>query len=409
MRVSHLLMLAMLVPSMAKAGPLTFAQALDRATATAPSAVAGRAGIDAARADARAAGSLPDPKLGIGIDNFPISGPPAFTLDRDNMTMERIGIEQDIPNLAKRHAAQAQAGAAIGVAQASLAGRLRQARLGAGLAWIDLVFAERRLAAVDAVLASLRPLVGAAKSGVASGASRLAQPIAVEQGIAALEDRHDTLTAEVASARAELARWTGEPDPQPVGEPPDPDLDPAQLRAALDRNPDLLKADAMRRSAEADVTAARAEKRPDFGVNLAYQHRDPLYGDMVSAGVTISLPLFAKHRQDPRIHAREAALAQADAEREDARRALKAGLDSALADHVMHHAQWQRARDTLVPLAERRAKLETASYAAGRAAIGDVVDAKVALADAQLDALDRQAEVARDGVRIRQTYGSAPQ
>ncbi|MFX8999952.1 TolC family protein, partial [Acinetobacter baumannii] len=75
----------------------------------------------------------------------------------------------------------------------------------------------------------------------------------------------------------------------------------------------------------------------DFGVNLAYQRRDPRFGDYVSAGVTVSLPFFTRKRQSSEIAAAQAKAAHATAEREAARRALAADLEADLADHVMHH------------------------------------------------------------------------
>ena len=398
--------LATLIASAAQAAPLTYDQALREAVANAPGAAATRAGIAAAAADARAAGSLPDPRLAVGLDNFPVSGPPAFTLNGDDMTMGRIGVQQDVPNLAKRHAAQAQAGAAIATAEATQAARLRQIRLGAGLAWIDLAYAEQRLSAMDRLLKTLHDLPAVARTAAGSGAARPAQTLAVDQAIAGLEDRRDELVAGVARARAMLARWTGVAAPTVTGSVPAPDLSPAQLRAALEQNPELRSADAGVRRAQADVDAARAEKRPDWGFEVAYQRRDPRYGDMVSLGATMSLPLFTRTRQNPRIDARQAAATQAEAEREDTRRALAADLEAGLADHTMHHEQWQRARNVLLRLARERAELETASYSAGRAGLLDVIETKTALADAELTALDREAEVARDGVRLTITYGN---
>jgi cobalt-zinc-cadmium efflux system outer membrane protein len=409
MRASYMVPVAALIASSAQAGPLTYDQALSEAVANAPGAAAARAGIVAAGADARAAGTLPDPRLSFGLDNYPVSGPPAYTFNGDSMTMARVGVQQDMPNLAKRHAAQAQARAAITSAEASQASRLRQIRLGAGSAWIDLAYAERRLRAMDRTLNALRAFPAAARTAVASGAARPAQTLGADQAIATLEDRRDELVSAVARARAMLTRWTGAQAPEAVGDIPALDLEPARLRIALDRHPDILSADAVVTRAQADVSAARAEKRPDWGFEVAYQRRDSRYGDMVSAGVSMTLPLFARSRQDPRIAARQSAAAQADAEREDARRELTANLEAGLADHVMHHEQWMRARDTLVPLARKRAELETASYSAGRAGLTDVIEAKTALADAELTALDREAEVARDAVRLTITFGSDTQ
>ena len=82
-------------------------------------------------------------------------------------------------------------------------------------------------------------------------------------------------------------------------------------------------------------------------------------------------------------------------------------LEAALADHQMHHSQWQRARDVLLPLARKRADLEIASYSAGRASLADAIEAKTALADAELTVLDREALVAADSVRLTITFGSA--
>src|SRR3546814_7616762 len=92
-------------------------------------------------------------------------------------------------------------------------------------------------------------------------------------------------------------------------------------------------------------------------------------------------------------------------DREDTRRTLEAQLETALAEHAMHHDQWMRARDTLLPLAQREAQLETASYAAGRAALLDVIEAEAGLARTELDMLDREAAVARHEALLALTYG----
>src|SRR3546814_10888307 len=68
---------------------------------------------------------------------------------------------------------------------------------------------------------------------------------------------------------------------------PDFAIDPAGLRTAIDRHPDLGAAIARTRQAEADIGLARAEKRPDWAFDVAYQRRADRYGDMVSAGVTM--------------------------------------------------------------------------------------------------------------------------
>lgn len=393
------------LPGTALAGPLTFAQALSRAQAQAPSLHARALDVEARRASATSAGQLPDPRLGVGLDNYPISGPPAFSLNRDDMTMARVGISQEVPNAAKRRARTGRAQADIGVAQADAGAEARRVRVATALSWIDLAYAERRLTAIDRALADLAQYVSPAASSVASGSARPAQTLDIRQAVALLEDRRSEVAAEVARARATLSRWTGDPHPEIEGTLPEFAIDPDRLRVALERHPDLGAAIARVRAAAAEVGVARAEKRPDWGFELAYQKRGSSYGDMVSLGATMSLPLFTRKRQDPKIDAAVAGEGAALAQREDMRRALAADLEAGLADHLMHHQQWLRAQDTLLPLARQRVDLETLSYSAGRATLLDLIQAQTMFADAALQALDREATVARDAARLVLTYG----
>lgn len=82
MRLFHCAPLLAAIPGIAFAGPLT---------------------IDAARS------ALPDPTLAFGVESFTISGPLAFEPNRNDFTMVRVGVSQDIPDLAKRHALQGRA------------------------------------------------------------------------------------------------------------------------------------------------------------------------------------------------------------------------------------------------------------------------------------------------------------
>jgi outer membrane protein, heavy metal efflux system len=406
MRSAWLLTLSALLVGVADAAPLTYEAALALADQSAPTLQAKSADVEAARLQAIAAGRLPDPKVRLGLDNFPVSGPPAWRFGRDSMTMATVGVVQDLPNGAKRRAAQDRATADIGSAQAAARVEARTVRLSTALAWVDLYYAQRRLAALDEIDHALAPLRETAPSQLESGAARPAQTLEAEQQTAALGDRRADLLAEVGKARAELARWTGDPQADVAGDPPAYDLDPVRLRTGLENLPSLRAYEAMGRQADADVASAKAEKRPDWSWDLAYQHRDPMWGEMVSVGATVSLPLFSRTRQDPVIAARTQTANRVRIEREAARRTLVAALDGDLADHAMHHDRLMRARTTLLPLAQRRADLETSSYAAGTASLPDVLGAFLALAEVRIDALGRAADVTRDGVRIVLTYGN---
>lgn len=398
-------LLASAMPSLALAEPMTFNAALECAAGSAPSVQANQAGVEASRSASIAAGQLPDPTLSVGIDNFPISGPPAFTLGRDEMTMARVGIEQAFPNPAKRRAQRGRAQAEIGVAEAGLAVEAQNIRLETALAWIDLYYAKRRLAQLQLLDESLGDLQATVSARLASGSARPSQALEPEQLRAAVNDRRSELTAEVAKAQARLARLTGDAQADVSGDPPVLEVDGPALRARLDTLPRLQALDAETRIAEADTELARADKRPDWRVGTSYGRRDPAFGDMVSVTVSIDLPFFGKRRQDPLIAARESEATRARLLRDAGERELLAALDGDLADHAMHHQRLMNARQTLVPLAKRRGELDMASYAAGRLDLGSALLSTLSLAEAEVDALAREADVARDAIRINFTYG----
>lgn len=394
-----------LTSAVAQARPLTFVQALEEAR-SAPSIAARTAQVGAAKSSAISSDRLPDPKLEVGIQDFPVTGPNAGSFTRDNFTMLRVGVSQEFPNPAKRRARLGRARADISAAQAAVAAEARDVRAQTALAWIDLYFAERRLDTLKILDDSIDDIQGTVAARLASGSARPAQALEPQQLKAEVGDRRSDLLAEAGKARAALTRWTGDPLPEVAGAPPDWAINPSLLRANIDALPSLLAADATTAQAEANVRLARAEKRPDWEVSAGYGRRDPSYGDLASVAVKVDLPFFSKRRQDPIIAARTSEADRARFEREAAERELVASLQSDLAEHVMHHDRYMRARDVLVPIAKKRAELDRAGYAANTVDLGTALQSTFELAKTELDALDREATVARDGVRINLTYGS---
>ncbi|MFE8106085.1 TolC family protein [Sphingomonas melonis] len=408
MKYAIILLACVGVPSAALADQMTYDQALARAAAAAPSVRARGAATDAARSSAIAVDRLPDPTLDLRLQDFPVTGPAAGSFTGDNFTMSVIGLTQRFPNLAKRRALAERATANIGIAEAGVLTEARAVRLETALAWIDLYYGERRLAQLDLLDASLDDLQKTVAARLTAGTARPSQTLEPAQLRAAVADRRADMVAAVAQARARLTRYTGDTNPEVSGPPPSLDIDPALLMAGIDALPALRAADAAIAGADADTRLARADKRPDWSLSTSYGRRDPRYGDLVSVGVSIDLPLCAGKRQNPKIAASESAANGTRLDREAVRRQWIAALQSDLADHAMHHERLENARSTLVPLAKRRAELDRDSYAAGKLDLGSALLSALALAEAEVDALNRETDVARDAVRITITYGGEP-
>ena len=405
MRIIFLAPLLVVISGTALAEPMTFDTALQRAAANAPSLRAGEAGVAATRSASIAAGQLPDPTLDLGIQDFPVTGPNAGSFTRDNFTMTKVGVSQQFPNPAKRRAQRGRAQADIGVADADLAVEAQNIRLETALAWVDLYYAKRRLVQLESLDESLGELQTTVSARLASGSARPSPALEPEQLRAAVKDRRSELQADAAKAQARLARLTGDPDADVSGTPPALEVNGPALRAHVAVLPRLQALDAQARVADADVSLARANKRPDWRIGTSYGRRDPAYGDLVSVTLSIDLPFFGKHRQDPLIAARESEASRARLMRDAGERDVLAALDGDLADHAMHHQRLLNARNTLVPLAKRRAELDMASYAAGKLDLGSALLSTLAEAEAEVEALSREADVARAAMRLNYTYG----
>lgn len=396
---------ALLVPfAPLVAEPMTFDAALKRANDEAPSLKGRAASVLAAQSGAISADRLPDPTLDLGIRDFPVTGPDAGSFNRDDFTMTTIGVSQQFINPAKRRARAARAGADIGIAEAGVEVEARNVRLETALAWIDLYYGERRLAQLKLLDESLGSLQATVTARLASGSARPSQAFEPEQLRAQVSDRRSALVAEIAKARARLARFTGNPDVSVAGTPPEFPINRGQLLANVGELPGLKALDAQTAAMDAETRLARADKQPDWKVTASYGRREPRFGDLVSVGVSIDLPLFGGKRQNPKIDARAREAERARFDRMASEREVVAALESDLAEHAMHHAQLENARDNLVPLARRRAKLDFDSYGAGTVDLGTALLTTLRVAEAEVDLLDREAEVARDAVRINMIY-----
>ncbi|MBL4856846.1 MAG: TolC family protein [Erythrobacter sp.] len=383
---------------------IAYEEALRAAVSEQPQVRARELQLEARRSVADAADELPDPRLRAGIQNLPVAGPAAFEIDRQLPTQIQVGVEQDIPNLAERHARARMAVADIDLASAQLTRAQLTARLGAGEAWISLAYTQQALNVIDEALRQIERLVPLARSAVAAGSARPAESLEIRRAVLEVEDMRTRLEGDLDAARAMLARYAAVQGAVATGAIPAADVDAERLRATLELNPDIILAIAQVRQADARIDLARSEKRPDFGINVSYGRRDPMFGDVVSVMGSITLPIFAGRRQNPRIAAAEAEASAAQAIQLDRLRELQAQFEADLAAWRSAYRQWQRATEELLPLAQSRADLERASFAANRAELLDVIEAIKALALLQIEILEREEATVEAATTLRLTY-----
>jgi outer membrane protein TolC len=396
--------------SLAQAAPLSFTAALELAERRSPKLDATNAQIDAARAAAISAGALPDPKIFAGIDNFPISGPDAGRLQADFMTMQKIGVMQDVPNADKRRARVAVAAAGVDVAEARRQVERLAVRRDAAIAWLDLYYLQRKEALFAELDRENAILAQTVKAQIASGRAQAADAVAPQQEAAQIADRRDDLSSALAQARSRLRQFVGNAaDETLAGEPPFGVIDALHLRERLHQHPELLALTAKARQVEAEINEARSMKKPDWGVELAYQRRAPRFGNMVSIQFTFDLPVLPATRQEPLIVAKQHELDGLDAERENKQRELTRELESDLAEYAALSRQLERARHTTLPLLEQKVMLQTASYQGGKGDLAAVLMARRECIDQRLRIIDLENSQARVAARLYFAYGEGAQ
>jgi hypothetical protein len=223
-----------------------------------------------------------------------------------------------------------------------------------------------------------------------------------------LEDRISEAELTTRIARAELARWLPDDAQRPLASPPDwrglGNASVASLLPRIDQHRELLGYAAQTRAADVDIQLARAEKQPDWSLELAYADRGPAYSNMLSLMVRVDLPVFASRRQDPMIAAKLAERDRIDAEREDARRRHAAELQSVVAAWQTAAVQIDRFERELRPLALDRTDAALAAYRGGRGELSVALTALTAETERELDYLDRLATLAAAWAELRYSF-----
>jgi len=392
------------------AGALTLDEALRLAENNAPSLTAQDAKIQAASSAAIPAGELPDPKLLLGVQNYPVGGPDRWSIDQDFMTMQMVGVRQEMPNGDKRKARIEVADAAIDRAAAERRVERLNVRQSTALAWINSYSVERKDALFQDFYKENRLLTETVRAQIAGGRAQPADAVTPRQEAARLEEQQDELIRQRTQARAALKRWIGPAaNDKPVGSLPEWPVDTSNYTHKLQHHPELAAFAPMTREAQAKVREAMSEKRSDWSWEVDYQHRGREFGDMVSVQFSWDLPLFPDARQNPRIAARQAELSQLEAEREALSREHTQQLESELADYERLNRAVQRNRQSLLPLAREKVELSMASYRAGKGDLNAVVAARRELIEARLKQIDVEEQRALTSARLYFAYGESSQ
>ena len=400
MRYIFGLLLSLAAASLAGAAEpaLTLPEAQRLAAARSRQLVAQDSAALASREMALAAGQLPDPALKVGIDNLPVTGPDAYSVTNDFMTMRRIGLMQEFTRGEKRQLRAERFEREAERAVAEKSAMLATIQRDTALAWLDRYYAEAMAAAIAEQARETGLEVEAAENAYRTGRGSQADIFAARSAKASLEDRASEIGRRIRTAKTMLARWVGTASETPLAGKPDTDairLDTRSLDTQLAHHPQIATLTKQVELAATEAKLAQANTKADWSLEAAYQQRGSAYSNMISIGVSIPLQWDQKNRQDREVAAKLAIANQAEAQREEALRAHISEVRAQIQDWENGRERLARYGRELLPLARERTQAMLAAYRGGRASLTDVLAARRNEIEVRVQALQLEMETAR--------------
>ena len=310
------------------------------ALAASPVVKAAIARLEAVRHRVGPSAAWPDPMLMAGIENLPLGKQsPAISAQGlpmssgpDPMTMRMVGVSQTIPYPGKLRLERAIAAREVDGASASLDATRRQVMRDVKSAYYELAFLDRALTVVHENQAILGTLIRTTEARYSLGqtgqqdvlkvridatrlaesaSSQLEQRRAVLARLNALLDRpsdapldHAVIPASIERAAIGDSsgdiRFTSAVLGARVADSPLPPLTALQDEA-IRQSPELREHEAMIAAQAARVELSRKDYLPDLGVSLQYGQRGGGLPDMVSATISVPIPIQKHRKQDEHV------------------------------------------------------------------------------------------------------------
>lgn len=374
-------LLAAFPPASAAPEPLSLHAAVQAALTHSRALDAASAAAQGARDMAMAAAQRPDPALRLALEDLPVDGTDRF---RPSATMRSIALMQTLPGADKRRARGARYEREADAALSQRAERAATLQADTAQAWLERHLQEQRQRVLQAQIDEAQVLVQSLEGTVRGGTSVVADALMAREALLQLQQERIAAQADLANARLTLARYTGTPPDQPLGDPPNHQSlrnaalagDSQSDSSALPALPDLIALQAREAVARADADLAQQELTPDWSAEVMFTQRSAPAANTVSIGVSVPLQWNRSQRQQRELAAKLARVEELEAEREEQTRERllqvqrwqkdwRSGLERLA--HLDTHRQ---------PLAEQRIAVALASYRGGREPLSALLQAR---------------------------------
>lgn len=380
------------------AAPLTLQEALSLAIDRSHQLSAQDFSVSASRHQAVAAGQLPDPILKVGIENLPVNGSDKFTLTKSSDTMRRVSLMQEITASDKRELRAQRFSLEAQKESVQKTVTTIDIKRDTAIAWFDRYYSEAMAKVIAEQRNQLKQEILAAKGAYRAGRGSQADILSAQSMLVVFDDRASEAQRRIDNAQTTLIRWTGEAAANALAQKPATDsiqFDMRQLDILLERHPEIVVLSRAKEIAESEARLAKANKKADWSVELAYSQTGPAYANMVSIGLSIPLQWNQKNLQDRELSAKLALVGRTQAERQERLRALTAETRSRIIEWSSGRERYQRYQRELIPLAMDRMAALRSAYRGDKASLADVLAAHRNVIDVRIQALQLAADIDR--------------
>ena len=320
-----------------------------------------------------AAGSLPDPNLGLAVLNLPTN---SFKFDEQAMTQKQISITQKFPWFGKLDLATRKAEIAALKFEASLnAKKINLSRKIVTL-YYELAIVKKSQETNTRLTDMVQRISRVAETKYSTGRGLQQDIFQAEVELSKLLDEKISLDKMARVTRLKLGELSGrdlalKTAPPSSMEEPAFILKPEELKkAAAKWNPMLTIKQLERDEAKIDIDMAKKDYFPDVGVKLAYGQRDKdmsgnRLDDFFSASVDIPVPLWQHRKQDKNRTAAEKRLQAMQSAYENLENIIPLKIDSLVTEIDDLRKNYRLYKDSLIVQAEQWSKSAMSGYEVG--------------------------------------------
>lgn len=363
--------------------------------------------VEGSQADTISAGQRPNPTLSMNSTNFKLNQSNGSGGLNDKTIDNIIRVDQLIERGNKRELRLAAAQDILQASQFDLKDTLRQQKLTLRISYYDLLLAQEKERVQENNQSLYQKTLEAAE--LRFNAGDIAATDVSRIRVDALRAKNDLrqAKADLEKAQANLGYLIGRENdarsiiandtwPSPdtsSSEYATADTSSAQPASVLDQRPDVLAAEARKRSAEETRKLAESLKTRDIVVGVQYEHYPTDSRNTIGAGV--SIPLFTNYQYQGEIARAEVNYTAAMEAQEQTRAVAVGEIARAKADLESATDKLQRFDQEMLAEAQKAANAAEFAYQHGAMGVTDLLDSRRVLRSLQLEAATVRADYAK--------------